>query len=125
MRPVFACPCFKQRGNVGMVLRQIPNEFLSLDAVGKLPERGYRPDHAAAGIVPSHRSDRLGKEYLAGQRWSNHINDTIDHHIITIEDPIEFYHNHKKSTVNQREVGVDVHQLCRGDSPRSASWTPT
>ena len=32
----------------------------------------------------------------------------MDHHIITIEDPIEFYHYHKKSTVNQREIGVDV-----------------
>jgi len=38
----------------------------------------------------------------------NHINETVDHHIITIEDPIEFYHYHKKSTVNQREVGNDV-----------------
>ncbi len=38
----------------------------------------------------------------------DYINDNIDHHIITIEDPIEFYHYHKKSTVNQREVGVDV-----------------
>jgi twitching motility protein PilT len=38
----------------------------------------------------------------------NYINETVDHHIITIEDPIEFYHYHKKSTVNQREVHVDV-----------------
>jgi twitching motility protein PilT len=38
----------------------------------------------------------------------NHLNETVDHHIITIEDPIEFYHTHKMSTVNQREVGVDV-----------------
>jgi twitching motility protein PilT len=38
----------------------------------------------------------------------DYMNETIDHHIITIEDPIEFYHYHKKSTVNQREVGVDV-----------------
>ena len=38
----------------------------------------------------------------------NYINENVDHHIITIEDPIEFYHEHKKSTVNQREVGVDV-----------------
>jgi twitching motility protein PilT len=38
----------------------------------------------------------------------NYLNETVDHHIITIEDPIEFYHEHKKSTVNQREVGVDV-----------------
>jgi twitching motility protein PilT len=36
------------------------------------------------------------------------LNETVDHHIITIEDPIEFYHNHIESTINQREVGVDV-----------------
>jgi len=36
------------------------------------------------------------------------LNQTVDHHIITIEDPIEFYHKHGKSTINQREVGVDV-----------------
>jgi twitching motility protein PilT len=38
----------------------------------------------------------------------DYLNNNVDHHIITIEDPIEFYHNHKKSTINQREVGVDV-----------------
>jgi twitching motility protein PilT len=38
----------------------------------------------------------------------NYINENVDHHIITIEDPIEFFHYHKKSTINQREIGVDV-----------------
>ena len=38
----------------------------------------------------------------------NYINDNYDRHIITMEDPIEYYHKHKKSTVNQREIGVDV-----------------
>jgi twitching motility protein PilT len=38
----------------------------------------------------------------------NYLNDTVDHHIITLEDPIEYYHKHKKCTVNQREIGVDV-----------------
>ena len=38
----------------------------------------------------------------------DYINETIDRHIITVEDPIEFYHDHKKSTINQREIGVDV-----------------
>jgi len=36
------------------------------------------------------------------------MNDNLDHHIITLEDPIEYYHDHKKSTINQREIGVDV-----------------
>ena len=38
----------------------------------------------------------------------DYLNATFDHHIITIEDPIEFYHPHKRCTVNQREIGVDV-----------------
>jgi twitching motility protein PilT len=38
----------------------------------------------------------------------NYLNENFDHHIITVEDPIEFYHPNKKSTVNQREIGVDV-----------------
>jgi twitching motility protein PilT len=38
----------------------------------------------------------------------DYINETFDRHIVTIEDPIEYYHYHKKSLVNQREVGVDV-----------------
>jgi twitching motility protein PilT len=38
----------------------------------------------------------------------NYLNENVDHHIITIEDPIEFYHYHKKSTINQREIGVDI-----------------
>jgi twitching motility protein PilT len=44
----------------------------------------------------------------------NYINENFDRHIITIEDPIEYYHNHKKSIVNQREVGVDVPSFGEG-----------
>jgi len=38
----------------------------------------------------------------------NYINENFDRHIVTVEDPIEYYHNHKKSIINQREVGNDV-----------------
>jgi twitching motility protein PilT len=38
----------------------------------------------------------------------NYVNETVDRHIVTIEEPIEYYHDHKKSIINQREVGVDV-----------------
>ena len=55
----------------------------------------------------------------------DYINENFDHHIITIEDPIEFYHTHKKSTVNQREVGVDVPTFRRGHSPCACGKTPT
>jgi twitching motility protein PilT len=38
----------------------------------------------------------------------NYINENLDRHIVTVEEPIEYYHNHKKSIINQREVGIDV-----------------
>ena len=44
----------------------------------------------------------------------NFINDNYDRHIITLEDPIEYYHKHKKCTVNQREIGVDVPDFKEG-----------
>ena len=102
----FRVSIFKQKGNVGMVLRQIPNEFMTFDQLG-LPQ-------AVAGLCMRPRGLFLvtgptgsGKSTTLAS-MINYINDSVDHHIITIEDPIEFYHNHKKSTVNQREVGVDV-----------------
>ena len=102
----FRVSIFKQKGNVGMGLRQIPNEFMTFDQLG-LPQ-------AVAGLCMRPRGLFLvtgptgsGKSTTLAS-MINYINDSVDHHIITIEDPIEFYHNHKKSTVNQREVGVDV-----------------
>jgi twitching motility protein PilT len=102
----FRVSIFKQRGNVGMVLRQIPNKFLTMEQLG-LPtvckELIIRPRglFLVTGPTGSGKSTSLAS-------MINYINETLDHHIITIEDPIEFYHYHKKSTVNQREVGVDV-----------------
>ena len=102
----FRVSIFKQRGNVGMVLRQIPNEMLSMEQLGLPPEVAelcLRPRglFLVTGPTGSGKSTTLAS-------MVNFINETVDHHIITVEDPIEFYHYHKKSTVNQREVGVDV-----------------
>ena len=44
----------------------------------------------------------------------NFINDNYDRHVITLEDPIEYQHKHKKCTVNQREIGVDVPDFKEG-----------
>ena len=102
----FRVSIFKQRGNTGMVLRQIPNHLLSLDDLGTPPvmkELIMRP----RGLVLVTGPTGSGKSTtLAGA--IDYLNENVDHHIITIEDPIEFYHYHKKSTVNQREIGVDV-----------------
>ena len=102
----FRVSIFKQRGDVAMVLRQIPNEYLAPEQLGLndvvtklvLRPRGL---FLVTGPTGSGKSTTLAS-------LVNFINENVDHHIITIEDPIEFYHYHKKSTVNQREIGVDV-----------------
>lgn len=102
----FRVSVFRQRGNVAMVLRQIPNEMLSMEQLGLPPrvaELCMRPRglFLVTGPTGSGKSTSLAS-------MIDYINQSTDHHIITIEDPIEFYHYHKKSTVNQREVGNDV-----------------
>ena len=102
----FRVSIFKQRGNTGMVLRQIPNKLLSMDQLNTPPvmkDLIFRP----RGLVLVTGPTGSGKSTTLAA-CIDHLNENIDHHIITIEDPIEFYHYHKKSTVNQREVGVDV-----------------
>ena len=89
-----------------MVLRQIPNELLSMEQLGTPPvmkELIQRP----RGMILVTGPTGSGKSTTLAScvDW---LNINTDQHIITIEDPIEFYHQHKKSTVNQREVGVDV-----------------
>ncbi|MFO7901462.1 MAG: type IV pilus twitching motility protein PilT [Planctomycetota bacterium] len=102
----FRVSIFKQRGDVAMVLRQIPTEKLTPEQLGlnevvtKLVMRP-RGLFLVTGPTGSGKSTTLAS-------LVNYLNENVDHHIITIEDPIEFYHYHKKSTVNQREVGVDV-----------------
>ena len=102
----FRVSVFKQRGNVAMVLRQIPNDKLTFEQLGTpeaVPKLCMRPRglFLVTGPTGSGKSTTLAS-------MIDYINQIVDHHIITIEDPIEFYHDHKKSTVNQREVGVDV-----------------
>jgi twitching motility protein PilT len=102
----FRVSVFRQRGSIAMVLRQIPNKLLTPEQLG-LPwvvkQMVMRPRglFLVTGPTGSGKSTSLAS-------LINYINETIDHHIITIEDPIEFYHYSKKSTVNQREVGTDV-----------------
>ncbi len=102
----FRVSIFKQRGNVSMVLRQIPNRLLTFEQLGLPPivqKLIMRPRglFLVTGPTGSGKSTSLAT-------MIDYINQSVDHHIVTIEDPIEFYHYHKKSTVNQREVGVDV-----------------
>jgi twitching motility protein PilT len=102
----FRVAVFKQRGHVAMVLRRIPNEFLSFEQLGLPPvirDLILRPRglFLVTGPTGSGKTTSLAS-------MINYLNDTIDHHVVTMEDPIEYYHQHKKCTVNQREIGVDV-----------------
>jgi twitching motility protein PilT len=102
----FRVSIFKQRGFVSMVLRQIPNDMLTPAQLG-LPEVLLKLVMRPRGLFLVTGPTGSGKTTTLAT-LVNYINENVDHHIITIEDPIEFYHYHKKSTVNQREIGVDV-----------------
>src|SRR5690606_31205727 len=102
----FRVSVFKQRGFISMVLRQIPNDKLTPEQLG-LSEAVVKLVHRPRGLFLVTGPTGSGKSTTLAS-LVNMLNETVDHHIITIEDPIEFYHEHKKSTINQREVGVDV-----------------
>lgn len=102
----FRVSIFKQRGNISMVLRQIPTTMLTPEQLG-LPDTLKKLVMRPRGLFLVTGPTGSGKSTTLAS-LVNFLNETVDHHIITIEDPIEFFHYHKKSTVNQREVGVDV-----------------
>jgi twitching motility protein PilT len=102
----FRVAVFKQRGHVGMVLRRIPNEFLTFEQLG-LPPVIAKLITRPRGLFLVTGPTGSGKTTSLASMM-NYLNETHDHHIITLEDPIEYYHSHKKATFNQREIGVDV-----------------
>ncbi len=102
----FRVSIFKQRGNISMVMRQIPNEMLPPEVLG-VPEVFTQLCMRPRGLILVTGPTGSGKSTTLAS-LINYINERDDRHIITIEDPIEFFHYHKKSTINQREVHVDV-----------------
>jgi twitching motility protein PilT len=102
----FRCAVFKQKGVIGMVLRLIPSTFLTFEQIG-MPDAIPRLITRPRGLLLVTGPTGSGKTTSLAS-MINWINDNYDRHIITMEDPIEYYHSHKKSTVNQREIGVDV-----------------
>ena len=105
----FRVAIFKQRGNIGMVLRRIPSAFLTFEQVG-MPDAIKRLITRPRGLLLVTGPTGSGKTTSLAS-MINFINENYDRHIITMEDPIEYYHKHKKSTINQREIGVDVHSF--------------
>src|SRR3954449_5585468 len=103
----FRVSVFKERGQFGLVLRQIPTKLLTLEQIGIPPSAKdllYKP----RGLVLVTGPTGSGKTTTLASMLNIINEERDDAHIITIEDPIEYYHKHKKSVVTQREVNVDV-----------------
>jgi twitching motility protein PilT len=102
----FRVSVLKAKGNIGIVLRQIPNELMGLEEIGLPPqvkELLFKP----RGLVLVTGPTGSGKTTTLASMM-NVVNEERDCHVVTVEDPIEYYHNHKKSIITQREIGVDV-----------------
>jgi len=102
----FRVSVFKQKGFIGLVLRQIPSRLMSLEEIGLPPQVKdllFKP----RGLILVTGPTGSGKTTTLAS-MVNVINEERDCHVITIEDPIEYYHKHKRSVITQREIGVDV-----------------
>jgi twitching motility protein PilT len=108
----FRVAVFKQRGCIGMVLRRIPSAFLTFEQIG-MPDAIKRLLTRPRGLLLVTGPTGSGKTTSLASML-NFINDAYDKHVITLEDPIEYFHKHKKSTFNQREIGVDVPSFKEG-----------
>ncbi|MHC4989976.1 MAG: type IV pilus twitching motility protein PilT [Planctomycetota bacterium] len=102
----FRVAVFRQRGDISIALRLIPNKLLSFEEIG-LPPIAKELIRRPRGLFIVTGPTGSGKTTSLAT-MIDHINDNLDRHIVTCEDPIEYYHYHKKSIVNQRECGVDV-----------------
>src|SRR5690349_5401521 len=102
----FRVAIFKQKGCCSLVLRKIPNKIMTFEQIG-LPKMAEQICRRPRGIFLVTGPTGSGKTTTLACMIKG-INENFDKHIITMEDPIEYYHPHKKSIVVQREIGVDV-----------------
>ncbi len=102
----FRCNAFRQRGSVSVVVRAIPVSIKSISELS-LPPVIRELAEEERGIVLLTGTTGSGKSTTLAA-MIDHINSTRRRHIVTVEDPLEFLHEDKKSIVNQREVGMDT-----------------
>jgi len=108
----FRVATYYQKHSIALVLRQIPNRLLSFEQIGlsdHIKQLCYEPRGLILVVGPT----GSGKTTTLAT-MIDFINVNRDCNIVTVEDPIEYYHDHKKSSVSQREVGVDVHTFDTG-----------
>ncbi len=102
----FRVNIFQQRNSFSIVMRVIPHEIPSFESL-QVPPQLADICNIRNGVVLLTGPTGSGKSSTLAA-IIDRINETKSYHIVTIEDPIEFLHNHKKSTINQREVGADT-----------------
>ncbi len=105
-RARFRISILQQKNNYGIVMRQIPSKLMTLEDIGlpsQVKDLLFRP----RGLVLVTGPTGSGKTTTLAS-MINVINTERDCHIVTVEDPLEYYHDHRKSLITQREVGTDV-----------------
>lgn len=102
----FRVSVFRQKGNISLVMRRIPTTIMTFEEIG-LPKICAALCRRPRGMFLVTGPTGCGKTTTLAC-MINYINENFDRHVITVEEPIEYYHPHKKSIINQREVGVDV-----------------
>ncbi|MCU0727671.1 MAG: PilT/PilU family type 4a pilus ATPase [Planctomycetes bacterium] len=102
----FRVSCYRQRGMVGLAMRLLPNRILSFEQIG-LPLEVQQLLDRPRGLLLVTGPTGSGKTTTLAT-MVDYLNEKFDCHIVTIEDPIEYYHSSKTSIVTQREIGSDV-----------------
>ena len=107
----FRVNVFMQQRGEGAVLRTIPTEIASFEELG-LPPILSQLCTRRKGLILVTGPTGCGKSTTLAA-MVNHLNETVEGHIVTIEDPIEFTHQSRKCLVNQRELGVHTHSFAK------------
>ncbi len=108
----FRVSVYREKGSLALALRLVPKRMMTLEEIGLPPVVRTLLDQPRGLILVTGPTGSGKSTSLASML--DVINKTTDAHIITIEDPIEYYHDHGRGLVNQREVGIDVPTFADG-----------
>ncbi len=108
----FRVNIFSQRGTYSVVLRKLESKIPTIQDLG-LPQAFFKMGKEKNGIILVTGATGSGKSTSLAALL-NEINEAESYHIVTLEDPVEYQHPHKKATFNQRELGTDFDSFSRG-----------